>query len=213
MRSPELIFVSGCNAAGKSSFIRTRLSQLSGFEVIMPDVYKGRTKEVFYKSLSQGKDILLETVFNDESFKDLVDAARNAGYKTSLVVLFLNTPDQSLKRVMLRSLEQNGLDISKGNINLNFTESFKNIAKYYFYFDWIDFIYTGNANQNIHLMTFNKMTLIRFTKNDSLFIKKFAEYAFQRERLKQEAYDIILRNDDYNLPSENTGKQSRNFEL
>jgi uridine kinase len=47
MKVPELIFVSGCNAAGKSTFIRTRLNELSGFEVIMTDVYKGRTKEIF----------------------------------------------------------------------------------------------------------------------------------------------------------------------
>ncbi len=44
MRKPELIFIVGCNAAGKSSFIRTRISELYGFEIIMTDVYKGRTK-------------------------------------------------------------------------------------------------------------------------------------------------------------------------
>lgn len=37
---PELIFVVGPNAAGKSSFIRTRLVQLQDFEIIMTDVSK-----------------------------------------------------------------------------------------------------------------------------------------------------------------------------
>lgn len=82
-KKPELIFVAGCNAAGKSTFIRTRLNELSGFEIIMTDVYKGRTKEVFRNAIKQKKNIILETVFNDESFKDLVDEARNAGYFSS----------------------------------------------------------------------------------------------------------------------------------
>jgi uridine kinase len=44
MQKPQLIFVAGCNAAGKSTFIRTRLNELEDFEVLMTDVYKERTK-------------------------------------------------------------------------------------------------------------------------------------------------------------------------
>ncbi|MEO9053237.1 MAG: hypothetical protein ABI280_15665 [Ginsengibacter sp.] len=50
MTRPELIFVAGCNASGKSTFIRTRLNELSRFEIIMADAYKGRTKEIFLKA-------------------------------------------------------------------------------------------------------------------------------------------------------------------
>ena len=35
MKKPELIFIAGCNASGKSTFIRTRLNEFSGFEVII----------------------------------------------------------------------------------------------------------------------------------------------------------------------------------
>lgn len=35
---PELIFITGCNAAGKSTFIRTRLNELEGFEILITDV-------------------------------------------------------------------------------------------------------------------------------------------------------------------------------
>lgn len=81
---PELVFVAGCNAAGKSTFIRTRLNELEDFEVLMTDVYKNRTKELVRKSIDNGKDVLIETVFNDASFRDLADYARNAGYKHPL---------------------------------------------------------------------------------------------------------------------------------
>lgn len=43
MDVPELTIVAGPNAAGKSSFIRSRISELEGCEVIMTDVYKNRT--------------------------------------------------------------------------------------------------------------------------------------------------------------------------
>ena len=137
---PELIFVVGCNAAGKSSFIRTRIRELEGFEIIMTDAFKGRTKAVCYAAVEQQKDIILETVFNDNSFKDLVDKARDKGYYTSLVVLFLDTPQHSIERVAFRSIEQNGLTISGSNIRLNFNESFKNVATYFFYFEHINII-------------------------------------------------------------------------
>ena len=91
MDAPELVFICGPNAAGKSSFIRSRISNLDGCEIIMTDVYKGRSKEIFLTALKQKKDIILETVFNDASFKDLADLAKNAGYHTSLLVLFRYT--------------------------------------------------------------------------------------------------------------------------
>ena len=100
MKKPELVLIAGCNAAGKSTFIRTRLNELEGFEILMTDVYKGRTKEPARQAIKQGKDILIETVFNDESFKDLAVQARNAGYQTSLVVLFLDNIQQSVNRLL-----------------------------------------------------------------------------------------------------------------
>ena len=57
-KKPELIFVVGCNASGISTFIRTRLNELSKFEIIMADAYKGRTKEVFIDALNTRKNIV-----------------------------------------------------------------------------------------------------------------------------------------------------------
>jgi predicted ABC-type ATPase len=92
---PELIIVAGCNAAGKSTFIRTRLNELEDFEIFMTDVYKNRTQELVKYAIDQKKNILIETVFNDPAFKNLADYAKNAGYKTSLIVLFLDSIQHS----------------------------------------------------------------------------------------------------------------------
>jgi len=77
-----------------------------------------------------------------------------------LIALFLDSIQQSVERVAFRSVAQSGLTISGSNIRINFNESFRNIAEYYFYFDQADFIYTGINDQNLLLMRFYKSTLI-----------------------------------------------------
>lgn len=134
MSAPQLIFVVGCNAAGKSTFIRSNLSELRSFEIIMTDVYKSRTKDLVIQAIKVRRDIIIETVFNDSSFIKLVDSAANAGYQTSLIVLFLDNVQKSAERVAFRGEQESGIVISGSNIRLNFQESFKNVANYYFYF-------------------------------------------------------------------------------
>jgi predicted ABC-type ATPase len=197
MKALELIFVSGCNAAGKSTFIRTRLNELSGFEIIMTDVYKARTKDVFRQAIKQKKSIILETVFNDVSFKDLIDECRDAGYFSSLVTLFLDSPKQSTDRVAVRGMQQSGITISGSNVNINFNESFKNIATYFFYFDRSYFVYTGTGGKNQQIMLFEKSRLIEYNANNLKYPQLFAQYSFSKQRLSDEAYGLIKANVTY----------------
>jgi predicted ABC-type ATPase len=196
-KKTQKIFIAGCNAAGKSSFIRTRISELDGFEIIMTDVYKGRVKEVFNNAIKGGKNIILETVFNDSSFKDLVDHARNEGYDSSLIALFLDNPQHSIERVAFRTVEQSGLMISNGNIRINFNESFKNIATYFFYFDRTDFIYTGVTGRNKKIMSFEKSALTYYKATNLLYPQKIAQYAYQNQRMNKEVFDLIIANEDF----------------
>jgi predicted ABC-type ATPase len=202
MKKPELVLIAGCNAAGKSTFIRTRLNELERFEIIMTDVYKGRTKELVKKAIIQRKDILIETVFNDASFKDLADKARNAGYQTSLIVLFLDSPQQSFERVAVRVIQQNGIAISDGNIKINFNESFKNIATYFFYFDRTDFIYTGKGGVNKLIMSFQKSELLTYHRSNLSYPQKFAGYSFQNKRLSENAHKVIISNKNFKNKSQ-----------
>lgn len=213
MNKPELVFVVGCNAAGKSSFIRSRLYDLSDFEIIMTDVHKGRSKEVFQRALDQKKNIVLETIFNDSSFSLLIDTARDAGYLTSLIVLFLDSPTQSVERVAFRSLEQNGLPITERNVKINFNENFKNVANYFYYFDYTSFYYTGITNKTTFVMGFQKSSLIEYKTSNLLYPQKFADYSYQNQRLSPEGYQIIKRNLNYVLSEQEVKKQRPRLRL
>ena len=197
MKNPELIFVSVCNASGKSTFIRTRLNELSGFEVIMTDVYKGRTKEIFEVALWQKKDILLETVFNDESFKNLIDQASIAGYQSTMIALFLDSVEQFYERVPIRGIQQSGIIISGNNVEINFNESFKNIASYFFYFDKSEFIYTGTDGENQKIMSFQKAELITYQSNNLQYTQRFADLGYSKKRLNLNAFQIIKANQNF----------------
>jgi predicted ABC-type ATPase len=166
----------------------------------MTDVYKGRTKEIFQEALRQKKDIILETVFNDESFKNLVDQARNAGYHSTLIVLFLDSVEQSFDRVTIRGMQQSGITISGSNVEINFNESFKNIASYFFYFDKSDFIYTGTDGENQKIMSFQKAEIISYQSNNLQFPQSFAQFGFSKKRISENAYKIIRTNRHFSQP-------------
>jgi|GEM_PF-827389 len=197
MNRPGFFFVTGCNAAGKSSFIRTRFNQLEDFEIIMTDVYKSRAKEVCQNALEKGVNVVIETPFNEVSFIDLIELAREKGYYTSMIVLFLDSPQHSIERVANRILEQNGLYISGRNIKHNFNESFKNVANYFLYFDRSDFIYTGVAGKNMQIMSFRNHELATYKSNDLQYPQKFAHYSNQWQRLSEESFERITANKDY----------------
>ena len=116
-----------------------------------------------------------------------MDDARDAGYLTSMIVLFLDSPTQSLERVAFRSLEQNGLPISDGNVKINFNENFKNVANYFLYFDYSDFYYTGTTDETEFVMSFKRSTLIEYKSTELLYPQKLADYSYHNDRLNEEA--------------------------
>jgi predicted ABC-type ATPase len=197
MERPELIFVTGCNAAGKSSLIRSHRGELPDYEVIMTDVYKGRSREVFKEGIRQRKCIILETPFNDEGFKDLVDLANNAGYESTLITLFLRSPAQSLERVANRRALENGLHISAGNVEHNFIENLRNVSRYYAYFEESYFVYTGEVHSNQLIMRFEKENLVEYKANDLAYVQKFAEMAYHNQVLDRRELEIIATNKDF----------------
>ncbi|GAA3982347.1 hypothetical protein FHS10_004108 [Mucilaginibacter dorajii] len=94
-------------------------------------------------------------------------------------------------------MQQSGITISGSNVSLNFNESFKNLATYFFYFDNSYFIFTGKGGKNQNIMSFQKSILISYQSNDLKYPQLFAQYSFSKQRLSDEAYAIIKTNENY----------------
>jgi hypothetical protein len=114
-----------------------------------------------------------------------------------MVVLFLKSAAQSLERVANRRALENGLYISPGNVEYNFIENFKNVAICFPYFDESHFLFTGEKGLNQLVMRFEEDSLVEYNANNFIYIQKFAEHAFQKQRLDKGDFDIIGANNDY----------------
>jgi len=122
-----------------------------------------------------------------------------AGYQSTLIVLFLKSSSHSLERVAARRTFENGLYISAEEVEYNFIENFKNVAKYFLYFDQSFFIYTRKKDGNKLIMNFHRDTIIEYKSNDFVFVQKFAEHAYQIQRLDKKDFEVIAANKDYKV--------------
>lgn len=192
----QLIIVSGCNAAGKSTFIRSRINQFEDFKIIMPDVYKSKTYEIFLQALSQGENIVLENILREKEVFQMIYKANEKNYKISLFQLFLKSPAKSQERVSFRALTEGSYNIDKEAVKINFDSNFKNLANSYYLFDEAYFIYTGIKNKNELILSFQKGKLVHYTKNDLTYIQVFADYIKSIGK-DLEGFDYIKKNESY----------------
>lgn len=193
---PELIIVSGCNAAGKSTFIRSRINQFEDYQIIMPDVFKQNTYPMLKQSILATKHIVLENILSDTNIFPLIDLAIQKDYNLTLFQLFITSPSASLERVGLRRIEENGLNISKEEVKINFDLNFKNLANCYYYFNQAHFIHTGIKHENELIMSFEKGILSHYKHNSFSYIQYFNDYS--RSIGKDiNGYEIIKQNENY----------------
>ena len=107
---------------------------------------------------------------------------------------------------------EGGLIISAGNVEFNFIENFRNISKYYSYFNESYFLYTGEIGRNQLIMQFEKDKLMEYVSNDLTFVQKFAEQAYKLERLDKHDLDIIAANRNYKTKSHEISR-SKGFRM
>jgi hypothetical protein len=77
---------------------RAEISLLVGFYLF----HQYRSHESFREVVIGQKNIILETPFNNEGFKNLIDLTKNSVYQSSLIVGFLKSSTHSLERVAAR---------------------------------------------------------------------------------------------------------------
>lgn len=167
----DLVIVSGCNASGKSTFIRSRMNELDGFEIIMPDVYKANTRDVIERSLKNHKDIVFENLLRDKQMFDWIEQAKKEDYRVSLILAhnyhnferahFLYTGNAK-ENELIMSFDK-GILTKYNQNNLTYIQKFfdyvKSIGKDLEGFDKI------KENKNFTLKGYNPNNIIDFVEN------------------------------------------------
>ena len=194
----SLIIVSGCNAAGKSTFIRSRINQFENYCIIMPDVYKSGTYTVFQDALGRNDNIVLENILRDDEVFLMLKKAKEKKYNITLFQLFIKSPSFSLERVSFRAINENGSSIEKLAVQMNFDVNFKNLANSYYLFDTAYFLHTGTINQNQLIVTFKNGKLVEYKSNELSWIQYFADYVVSIGK-DLENFDRIKINKDFTL--------------
>ena len=89
---------------------------------------------------------------------------------------------------------------------------FQNVSKYFRYFHESCFLYTGEVNSNKLIIKFEQDKLIEYVANDFTCVQKFAEHAYQQQRLEKHDLDVIAANKDYRIVSKKV-ERAKGFRL
>lgn len=138
----KLYIVAGCNGAGKTTASYTILPEildcdefvnadeiargLSPFRPEKAGIQAGRLMLQRIKSLIQKEqDFAFETTLSTKSYKNLVDDARQKGYKVTLIFFYLSSQDLAVKRVETR-VREGGHNIPEEVIRRRYENGLKN---------------------------------------------------------------------------------------
>jgi len=205
----SLIIVSGCNAAGKSTFIRSRISQFENYCIIMPDVYKSGTYSKFQDAIDRNENIVLENILRDDEVFLMLKKAKKQKYTITLFQLFIKPPSFSMERVSFWSINENGSNIDKFAVQMNFETNFKNVANAYYLFDNAYFLHTGTINENQLIVKFENGILVEYYNNELSWIQYFSDYVISIGK-NLDNFERIKHNKDFNSKSVSNSSLPKN---
>lgn len=140
---PNLYIIAGCNGAGKTTASFTILPDilnckqfvnadniaygLSPFNVESVAIEAGKIMlHRIHELLSLREDFAIETTLATRSYVSLVHKAQAAGYKVSLIYIWLNDPELALKRVAER-VRKGGHNIPSPVVKRRYYRGIKNL--------------------------------------------------------------------------------------
>lgn len=193
---PEFILITGPNGAGKTSFIAENLHLLKDFTIIKPDELTGYWDH-FTKATAARQNIVFESPFNDASLSRRLDELHRAGYQLTMYQLFLDSLDASLIRVNDRNPVAH-YQLDRFQVKENFNANFINVCTYYFYFDNAYFVNNArhDAKEKLYL-AFHRTEIKYYRKNNSPYLRLWAEVSHQKGRLDERAFMMIMNNKTY----------------
>ena len=144
---PNLYIIAGCNGAGKTTAARTILVEmlncgefvnagsiavgLMAFNPKDAAIAAGRIAlNRIEFLLNTGADFAVETTLSGKCYAGLVKKAQSAGFKVSLIFMWLNTPEHAVQRVASR-VKNGGYNISDDVIKRRFERGRYNLHSLY----------------------------------------------------------------------------------
>lgn len=160
MAKKSLYVIGGPNGAGKTTYAEASLlrhscvylsadqiaAQLSPDDPTAQRVAAGRQFLTTLKEcLTGSEDLLIETTLSGRSFRRTLELARECGFQTTLILVFLNGADACVARVKER-VRKGGHDVPEVDIRRRFSRSLTNFWNIYRQIadDWFLVYNSGN---------------------------------------------------------------------
>jgi predicted ABC-type ATPase len=145
-RKPVVYIIAGPNGAGKTTFAMKFLPGIADIDFINADLIAGGVSPLKPESVAmeagriflarirelmrQKKDFAFETTLSGKSYTALLSELRAAGYRITLIFLWLPSLDLAMKRVADR-VRKGGHDIPKEAIRRRFHRGIRNLFQRY----------------------------------------------------------------------------------
>jgi predicted ABC-type ATPase len=195
MAAPFLFIVAGPNGSGKSLFSAT-IAQIKnvvfdgdkhlailkksfpeiGSDILLDRVNDGLFAEAKVDAIRENEDFAFETNFVADDPLFSMRQFKDAGYKTHLIFIGMNSIEECIQRVSIR-VQNGGHKVPETSIIHNYKMGFKNLYKYYGEFDCVTLIDNPIAIDEIDQIPIKLLTL----SNELLYLEEvaFPEWAIK----------------------------------
>jgi predicted ABC-type ATPase len=184
MKEPELIVVGGANGAGKSTFaidhaVRAGYPYFGADSIaaelapIDPMSVRISASQLFLERIRAAVDekhsMVVETKLAGKSMRRFIQLARDAGYRVTILFVFLDSAETCVDRVHQRTL-MGGHDVPVSDIRrrfkrsaFNFWNTYRTLADF-----WMLVYNSGDAPENVAIGSEDD-TIVRITDLFELF--------------------------------------------
>ncbi len=179
---PNLYIIAGCNGAGKTTASYTVLPEmlnckefvnadsialgLSPFNPESVAFEAGRIMlQRIHQLIEEKADFGFETTLSSKSYVPLIKAAREEGYKITLVFFWLNSVEQAKERVAIR---QGGHNIPQDIIERRYYRGIANLIK--LYIPVCDYwLIVDNSNAQIRMIADGEYDIVKVIYNSDIW--------------------------------------------
>lgn len=132
--SPSLVVVGGPNGSGKTTFALRYQSEAGGEYLSADQLAATGLSEVaagreffarFASRIDEGQDLIVESTLSGRSISRYIDRARERGYFTTVMFVFLESADACVARVEER-VRKGGHAVPEADVRRRFVRSIRN---------------------------------------------------------------------------------------